>query len=199
MFENAPVNPPDAIFGLNELFKADTNGSKVNLTVGVYKDEDGNVPLMKAVAEAEQKLVQAKNNKSYLPIDGMRDYCDKAGRLVLGPVANSVSWQTSQTPGGTGALRVCAELLQNSVGIDTVWMSNPTWANHPKIFGRAGYTIQKFDYLDQRGVALDFPAMMNSLGDAKSGQAILLHAACHNPTGVDLDDDQWETAARVCG
>ncbi len=191
MFENAPVNPPDAIFGLMELFQADTSDSKVNLTTGVYKDEAGQIPLMKAVADAEKILVQDTSGRSYLPIDGQPDYCNKAGNLVLGPVAESVHWQTSQTPGGTGALRVGAELLKNAVGIDTIWMSNPTWANHPKIFARANYNVQQYDYLDQRGVALDFAAMMGSLANAKSGQAILLHAACHNPTGVDLETDQW--------
>lgn len=191
MFENAPVNPPDAVFGLNGLFKADPNEHKVSLTVGVYRDENGQTPLMKAVGEAEKILAERKGGRSYLPIDGMPDYCDKAGRMVLGPVADSVHWQTSQTPGGTGGLRVGAELLRSSVGIDTIWMSNPTWANHAKIFGRANYTVKQYDYLDERGVALDFTSMMKSLTKAKTGEAILLHAACHNPTGVDLEPDQW--------
>ena len=192
MFESAPILPPDAIFGLNELFRNDTNDAKISLTIGVYKDENGQTPLMGAVADAEQILLDAGANKSYLPIDGMPAYNEKAGRMVLGSVADSIPWATSQTPGGTGALRVTGELLKSAVGVDTIWMSQPTWANHPKIFGRAGFHVKNYAYLDERGVNLDFESLMGSFDEAKAGQAILLHAACHNPTGVDLNVDQWK-------
>jgi len=141
MFESAELNPPDAIFGLTEKFRADSNENKISLTVGVYKDENGKTPLMKAVAEAEDILAQANASKTYLPIDGMPAYNQHVGTLLLGPVSDSVKWKSTQTPGGTGALRVTGELLRLALGIDTVWMSNPTWANHPKIFGNAGINV----------------------------------------------------------
>lgn len=192
MFESAELNPPDAIFGLTEKFRNDPNENKISLTVGVYKDESGSTPLMKAVAEAENMLSQKNASKTYLPIDGMPAYNQHVGTMLLGPVAESVKWKSTQTPGGTGALRVTGELLRTALGIDTVWMSNPTWANHPKIFGNAGVKVCQHDYLGDEGVSLDFDRMMKSIADqTKSGQAILLHGACHNPTGVDPTKEQW--------
>ena len=141
MFESAKLLPPDAIFGLTEKFRSDPNDNKISLTVGVYKDESGNTPLMKAVADAEKILAEKNASKSYLPIDGMPAYNDHIGRMLLGPVADSVKWKSSQTPGGTGALRVTGELIKTAIGIDTIWMSKPTWANHPKIFENAGFTV----------------------------------------------------------
>lgn len=192
MFESAELNPPDAVFGLTETFRNDPNENKISLTVGVYKDESGNTPLMKAVAEAEDILAQANANKAYLPIDGMPAYNQHVGKMLLGPVADSVTWKSTQTPGGTGALRVAGELLKRTLGIDTVWMSDPTWANHPKIFGNAGLNVCHHDYLGEEGVSLDFDAMMKSIADQTNpGQAIVLHGACHNPTGVDPTEEQW--------
>ena len=198
MFESAELNPPDAVFGLTKTFRDDPNENKISLTVGVYKDESGKTPLMKAVAEAEDILAQANASKGYLPIDGMPEYNQHVGKMLLGPVADSVIWKSSQTPGGTGALRVAGELLKRSVGIDTVWMSSPTWANHPKIFGNAGMNVCQYDYLCDAGVSLNFDAMMKSIADqAKSGQAILLHGACHNPTGVDPTKEQWSELLKL--
>ena len=198
MFESAELNPPDAVFGLTKTFRDDPNENKISLTVGVYKDESGKTPLMKAVAEAEDILAQANASKGYLPIDGMPEYNQHVGKMLLGPVADSVIWKSSQTPGGTGALRVAGELLKRSVGIDTVWMSSPTWANHPKIFGNAGMNVCQYDYLCDAGVSLDFDAMMKSIADqTKSGQAILLHGACHNPTGVDPTKEQWSELLKL--
>ncbi|QEG21736.1 amino acid aminotransferase [Mariniblastus fucicola] len=192
MFESAELHPPDAIFGLTEKFRNDPNENKISLTVGVYKDESGKTPLMQAVADAENMLAQAHASRTYLPIDGMPAYNAHVGKLLLGPVAESVKWKSTQTPGGTGALRVTGELLRTALGIDTIWISNPTWANHPKIFGNAGIQVQQHDYLGEDGVSLDFDAMMKSIADStRSGQAILLHGACHNPTGVDPTKEQW--------
>ncbi len=192
MFESAKLDPPDAIFGIVEKFRKDPSEKKINLTVGVYKDENGNTPLMKAVADAEKILLEAKASKAYLPIDGMPGYNQHVGNMLLGPVADSATWKSTQTPGGTGALRVAGELLKTALGIDTIWMSDPTWANHPKIFNNAGLNVSQHAYLNEEGVALDFDAMMKSIADeTKSGQAILLHGACHNPTGVDPTNEQW--------
>lgn len=193
MFESAEHLPPDAIFGLTETFRNDPNPNKISLTVGVYKDEQGNTPLMKAVADAEKLLAEKKASKAYLPIDGMPAYNGHIGKLLLGPASDSVNWKSTQTPGGTGALRITGELLRIALGIDTVWMSKPTWANHPKIFGNAGLKVGYYDYLSPKGVSLDFEAMKKSIAnETSSGQAILLHGACHNPTGVDPSNDQWK-------
>ena len=192
MFESADLLPPDAIFGLTEKFRNDPSENKISLTIGVYKDENGNTPLMQAVASAERILAEKHASKSYLPIDGMPDYNQHIGNLLLGPVAESLIWKSTQTPGGTGAHRVSGELLKTALGIDTVWMSKPTWANHPKIFENAGYNVRQYEYLSSEGVSLDFEAMKKSIeSDTKAGDAILLHGACHNPTGVDPTKEQW--------
>ena len=131
MFESAELNPPDAIFGLNEKFRSDPNENKINLSVGVYKDENGNTPLMKAVAEAEDIIAAANSSKSYLPIDGMPAYNQHVGNVLLGPVADSLKWKSTQTPGGTGALRVTGELLKTAIGIDTIWTVSYTHLTLP--------------------------------------------------------------------
>ena len=198
MFEAAPLNPPDAIFGLNEQFKKDTNPEKINLTVGVYKNEAGDTPVLSCVREAEKILLDSGATKSYLPIDGLGSYNQAIGKLVLGEaLAESANWATAQTPGGTGALRVSGELLRTALGVDTIWMSDPSWANHPKIYTQAGLKVERHKYLNEQGVALDFSILKDSLSDAKSGQAILLHTVCHNPTGVDLSVEQWKELCQL--
>lgn len=192
MFESVSVNPPDAIFGLNELFKNDSNPGKINLTVGVYKDAGGQTPIMKAVKQAERILLDNSTTKSYLPIDGAPAYRTAVAELILGEaLSGSVSASTAQTPGGTVALRVAGELVRSVLGVKTIWMSNPTWANHPKIFGQAGLEVKQYDYLDESGTGLDFEKVKASFAGATSGDAVLLHTVCHNPTGVDLELDQW--------
>jgi aspartate/tyrosine/aromatic aminotransferase len=198
MFESVEPSPPDAIFGLNEKFKNDPNENKISLTIGVYKDENGKTPLMKAVAEAEKILADSGASKAYLPIDGMPAYNEHIGKMVLGSVADSVNWKSTQTPGGTGAVRVAGELMRIALGVDTIWLSNPTWANHPKIFNNAGINVSQHDYLGEDGVSLDFEAAKNSIeNETKAGQAILLHGCCHNPTGVDPTQEQWRELLQI--
>jgi aspartate/tyrosine/aromatic aminotransferase len=194
MFESAPLNPPDAIFGLIEQFKKDPNPNKINLSVGVYQDESGQTPVMKCVRMAEQKLLDAAGTKSYLPIDGLPEYRAAIGRLILGDDLfdrDSVYNSSAQTPGGTVSLRVAGELLKRVFKVDTVWMSNPTWANHPKIYQAAGLNVEKYEYLDANGTGLDFDRLMESLKQAQPNQAVLVHTVCHNPTGVDPSEAQW--------
>lgn len=199
MFKTAPLNPPDSIFGLIEQFKKDTNPSKINLSVGVYQDESGTTPVMKCVRLAEQKLLDAAGTKSYLPIDGKPSYNSAIGKLILGELADKsdVHSVSAQTPGGTVSLRVAGELLRRVFNVDTIWMSNPTWANHPKIYGAAGLKVEKYDYLDQQGTRLDFDSMVGTLSNAEPNQAVLLHTVCHNPTGVDPTPEQWEQLCSV--
>ena len=195
MFENAPLNPPDAIFGLIEKFKKDSNPNKINLSVGVYQDESGKTPVMNAVYEAEKKLLASRGTKSYLPIDGSPSYRDAIGRLILGDElfdGGSVHSCTAQTPGGTVSLRLSGEVLKRVFNVSAIWMSNPTWANHTKIFATAGLDVKKYDYLDDSGTGIGFDKVLASLQSANAGEAILLHAVCHNPTGVDPTPDQWK-------
>ena len=191
MFETAPLNPPDAIFGLMEEFKKDSNPDKINLTVGVYRDEAGTTPVMKAVRQAEQILLDAAGSKGYLPIDGATDYNAAVGKLILGENSNA-QIATAQTPGGTVSLRLAGELVKRVFNVDTIWMSNPTWANHPQIYTAAGLNLKKYEYLDDAGTGLGFEKVLSSLAEAKAGEAILLHTVCHNPTGVDPTPDQWK-------
>ena len=191
MFETAPLNPPDAIFGLMEEFKKDSNPDKINLTVGVYRDEAGTTPVMKAVRQAEQILLDAAGSKGYLPIDGATDYNAAVGKLILGESPNA-QIATAQTPGGTVSLRLAGELVKRVFNVDTIWMSNPTWANHPQIYTAAGLNLKKYEYLDDAGTGLGFEKVLSSLAEAKAGEAILLHTVCHNPTGVDPTPDQWK-------
>ena len=191
MFETAPLNPPDAIFGLMEEFKKDSNPDKINLTVGVYRDEAGTTPVMKAVRQAEQILLDAAGSKGYLPIDGATDYNAAVGKLILGENSNA-QITTAQTPGGTVSLRLAGELVKRVFNVDTIWMSNPTWANHPQIYTAAGLNLKKYEYLDDAGTGLGFEKVLSSLAEAKAGEAILLHTVCHNPTGVDPTPDQWK-------
>ncbi len=195
MFENAPLNPPDAIFGLIEKFKKDTNPNKINLSVGVYQDESGKTPVMNTVYEAEKKLLASRGTKSYLPIDGSPSYRGAIGRLILGDElleGGSVYSCTAQTPGGTVSLRLSGEILKRVFNVSAIWMSNPTWANHAKIFATAGLEVKKYDYLDDSGTGIGFDKVLASLQSATAGEAILLHAVCHNPTGVDPTSDQWK-------
>ena len=199
MFKTAPLNPPDSIFGLIEQFKKDTNPNKVNLSVGVYQDESGATPVMKCVRLAEQKMLEAAGTKSYLPIDGRPNYNRAIGKLILGELYDKPDFHavSAQTPGGTVSLRIAGELLRRVFNVDTIWMSNPTWANHPKIYAAAGLNVKKYDYLDEQGTRLDFDSMVSTLSQAEPNQAVLLHTVCHNPTGVDPSPEQWEQLCSV--
>lgn len=195
MFETVPTQPPDSIFGLTEAFKADPREEKVNLSVGVYQDENGVTPIMKCVHEAETQLLKECQSKSYLPIDGLPGYCQQIANLILGDELfgrNDVCYATAQTPGGTAALRVAAELMKRVFEVPAIWISNPTWANHRQIFSSVGLNILEYDYLDVQGTGLNFSGMMDSLKDIEKGSGILLHTVCHNPSGVDLGLEDWQ-------
>ena len=194
LFDSAPLSPPDSIFGLLEQFKQDSRSDKVNLSVGVYQDESGQTPVLKCVRAAERIMLDAAGSKNYLPIDGSPAFNRAVGKLVLGAAVASntnLHWATAQTPGGTVSLRIAGELLRRVFNVDTIWISNPTWANHPQIFHAAGMTIQRYEYLNANNTGLDFGRLIDSLAQAKYGQAILLHTVCHNPTGVDPTPEQW--------
>lgn len=200
MFERFTPAPPDAILGLTEAFKKDPNPRKINLGVGVYKDEAGNTPVLRSVRKAEERILQAEKTKTYLPIEGSPAYTAATQTLLFGAeheVVQSQRAATAQAPGGTGALRVAADLIHKLMPGTRVWLSNPTWPNHPGIFQAAGLPIGTYPYFDAATNGVAFDAMLGALAEIPSGDAVLLHVCCHNPTGVDLTREQWRAVADV--
>jgi aspartate/tyrosine/aromatic aminotransferase len=200
MFSGLPLAPPDAILGLTEAFKLDKHPNKINLGAGVYKDEQGNTPILACVKEAERRLLASEKSKGYLLIEGHPEYAARVQQLLFDAgheIYASKRAVTVQTPGGTGSLRVAADFLKKHFHAARVWVSNPTWANHPAIFKAAGQAVEVYPYLDKTGRALDFPPMLAALQQIPSGDILLLHACCHNPTGVDLSLEQWRQIASV--
>ena len=200
MFDTLTLAPPDSILGLTEAFQKDPNPKKINLSVGVYKDEQGQTPILTCVKEAERRLLASEQNKGYLPIEGHRDYDARVQELLLGPqheITTSGRAITAQTPGGTGSLRVAADFLKKHFPTAKLWHSKPTWANHGAIFTASGMKIEAYAYLDETGRRLDFEAMLSTLRGIKAGDIVLLHACCHNPTGIDPTREQWKQITDV--
>lgn len=198
MFETIQSAPPDAILGLSTAFKADPNPDKVNLTVGVYQDAQGNTPVLDCVKRAEERLLDAETSKTYLPIDGIAEFCRSTQSLYFGDDHDVIAEQrvvTVQTPGGTGALRVGADFLKTNVGTERIWCSAPTWPNHPKVFQAAGLSVQTYPYYDASRHGVDLDAMKNAIQAIPGGDVICLHACCHNPTGADPTADEWRLIA----
>ncbi len=185
---------PDPILGLSEAFRADTRPHKVNLSVGVYVDESGVTPVIPSVLEAERQLLQKAGSKGYLPIDGRPAYKAGVRDLIFGTeheIVTSGRSVTAQTPGGTGALRVAADFLLQTGSAKTIWLSDPTWPNHPQLFGLAGFALKTYPYLDESGRRIDATKMLAALRTAAPGDVVLLHGSCHNPSGVDPDQETW--------
>ena len=198
MFESIQAAPPDAILGLNEVFRNDPRPGKINLTVGVYKDESGLTPILDCVKEAERRLVAKETSKGYLPIDGDPDYCRLTAELNFGAgheVLESGRAATAQAPGGTGALRVAGDFLTSTGAARTIWCSVPTWPNHPKVFEASGLQVKNYAYFDadRHGVKLD--GMLAAIREMPAGDVICLHACCHNPTGADPSPADWKLIA----
>ena len=186
--------PPDPILGLTETFRNDTREGKINLSSGVFVDETGKTPVLGTVIEAERRLAAAAGTKLYRPIDGEVAYRDLVRNLVLGADHEAVASGralATQTPGGTGGLRVAADLLRQTGAGETLWMSEPTWPNHPQLFAAAGFRIRTYPYTDATGRRIDEAAMLAALGQTSPGDIVLLHGACHNPTGVDPSPGLW--------
>lgn len=200
MWKNIDQAPADAIFGLTEAFKNDQNPNKVNLGAGVYKDDNGNTPILKSVKEAERILLEKESTKSYLPISGDPSYSENVQKLLFGAtgeVYTSGRAATVHAPGGTGALRIGADLLKTFHPQAKVWVSSPTWANHKGIFGSVGFEIKDYPYYDAAGKCIDFDNLLACLKEIPAGDIVLLHACCHNPSGVDLSDAQWQQVVEV--
>lgn len=200
MWEAIESAPADAILGLTEAFKKDSSPNKVNLGVGVYKDDQGVTPILQCVKTAEKALAETQTSKGYLPISGDPSYAANVQKLLFGAgseVIASGRAVTIQTPGGTGALRVGGDLLKKFNPDAKLWVSTPTWANHKGIFGAAGFEINDYPYYNPETRDVDFNAMLSALENVPAGDVVLMHVCCHNPTGVDLSVEQWEQVVSV--
>ena len=199
-FEKIVAAPADPILGLTEEFKNDPRTDKINLGVGIYKTNDGVTPILKCVKKAEEIIFKEETTKSYLPIVGTPEYGKLVRELVFGKdseVIASDRARTTQAPGGTGALRIGADFLKQQSVTAKIWISDPTWANHFQVFGKAGLETAKYRYYDKNTRALDFEGMKEDLKNAKAGDAVLIHACCHNPSGMDPNAAQWEELAKL--
>ena len=186
--------PRDPIMGVTEAFNADPNPRKVNLGVGVYCDDTGKVPLLECVKHAEREMTDKASPRSYLPIDGIAAYDREVRALLFGVDADVISAGravTVQALGGTGALKVGADFLRRFAPAAQVWISDPSWENHRALFEGAGFTVNAYPYYDAPTRGLDFAGMRTALETLPAGSIVLLHACCHNPTGVDPTAAQW--------
>ncbi|MDO8273224.1 MAG: amino acid aminotransferase [Gammaproteobacteria bacterium] len=194
MFQQLTPLPADPILGLMAAFRADTNPRKIDLGVGVYKDELGNTPVMRAVKEAERRLLASQMTKTYVGPAGAVGYNELVAQLILGKelaAATQTRRCTFQTPGGCGGLRLAAEFIDKSKPGARIFVSDPTWANHIPLLGEAGLKIETYPYYDYATHSIRFEDMMQTLQQAKVGDLVLLHGCCHNPCGADLNQDQW--------
>ena len=193
-FATVQMAPKDPILGVTETFNADKNANKVNLGVGIYYDEHSKVPLLDCVRQAELQLAEKSTPRSYLPIDGLPAY-DRAVRdLVFGAGSPAVAENrviTLQALGGTGALKIGADFLRRLLPQSQVWISDPSWENHRGLFENAGFTVNTYPYYDAASHGLNFSGMLKALNNLPTGSIVVLHACCHNPTGVDLSPEQW--------
>ena len=194
MLEHLDRLPPDPILGLMAAFRADSDPRKVDLGVGVYRDDAGETPVMRAVRQAEQELLASQTTKTYVSAVGNAGFNTAMERLVMGEghaALASGRLRTIQAPGGCGALRLGAELIRASASDSVVHVSTPTWANHVPLLSNCGLKLERYPYFDPATGAVGFEAMAAALDRLPPRSVVLLHASCHNPTGADLEDDQW--------
>ncbi|MCO4823485.1 aspartate/tyrosine/aromatic aminotransferase [Amylibacter sp.] len=195
MLENLTQQPPDKIIMLSGMFRADERTDKIDLGVGVYKDANGNTPIMRAVKKAEQLLWNEETTKSYTALVGDGAFHKVMADLVLGDSVAADRLAFAHAPGGTGAIRQILELIKVASPDATIWMSNPTWPNHPAMVKGVGIPMQTYTYLDMETRTVDFDGMMGDLANVKSGDVVILHGCCHNPTGANLNQTQWGDVA----
>ncbi|HEY9530589.1 MAG TPA: amino acid aminotransferase [Burkholderiales bacterium] len=186
---SVPMAPSDPILGVTEAFVADQNPKKVNLGVGVYYDDNGKIPLLECVRHAESERLKTVPHRGYLPIDGLPAYDRSVQELVFGSQQSNVV--TVQALGGTGGLKIGADFLRQLNPSAQVWISEPSWENHRQLFEAAGFKVSSYPYYDARTHGLDFQGMQRALNELPAGAIVVLHACCHNPTGVDLTNEQW--------
>ncbi|QJR79406.1 aspartate/tyrosine/aromatic aminotransferase [Alteromonas pelagimontana] len=200
MFEVLPQLAPDPILGLSVAYREDSNPDKIDLGVGVYKDEKGNTPILNSVAKAQRILLDRETSKTYITPQGNQGYIDGMLSLLLGEqsrvlMANRVA--AVQAPGGCGALRILSELLVRCSAKTKVWVSDPTWANHIPLIGSSGLQLETYPYFNKAATGINFDAMLETLKKTEKGDVVLLHGCCHNPTGADLTNAQWDAVLEV--
>jgi len=201
IFKDVELAPRDPIIGLTEAFVADSRANKVNLGVGVYCDDNGKVPLLRAVREAERARVEAGLPRGYLPIEGLAAYDAAVQKILFGadsPLIAAGRLVTAQALGGTGALKIGADLLKRIRPDAQVLISDPSWENHRALFEGAGFKVSTYPYYDAASRGLNFAGMCAALRAAPAGTIVALHACCHNPTGVDMNLEQWREVAKIC-
>ncbi|ERH73289.1 amino acid aminotransferase [Serratia marcescens] len=200
MFEKITAAPADPILGLTDIFRADARPNKINLGIGVYKDETGKTPVLTSVKKAEQYLLENETTKNYLGIEGIPAFASCTQELLFGkesPIVTDRRARTAQTPGGTGGLRVAADFIANQTSAKRIWISNPSWPNHKNVFSAVGLEVLEYAYYDAANHALDFDGLLNSLKQAQAGDVVLFHGCCHNPTGIDPTAEQWAQLAEL--
>lgn len=198
MFESLPAPKPDAILQLMALYRQDDRANKVDLGVGIYKDAQGKTPVLAAVKQAEKLLLESQDTKAYVGPIGSRPFCDAMLQQVFGANAQNDRLRCAQSTGGTGALRILADLIKATRPNAAIWISDPTWPNHIPVFKAAGIEMHSYPYYDAEKCEVSFDAMMATLNTANEGDILLLHGCCHNPTGADLNIDQWQQIADLC-
>ena len=200
MFENLEELHPDPILGLMVAHRNDANLKKIDLGVGVYRDESGATPIMKSVLEAQKIRHETEQTKSYIGPPGTPEFNTLTRKLMFGndnQAEKNNRIAGVQTPGGCGALRVAAELIKRARPKTTIWVSDPTWANHQPLLGNAGLNLKEYAYYEKSSRSLNTEGLLESLSNVPAGDAVLIHGCCHNPSGVDLEPQHWEAIANL--
>ncbi len=199
MLSELQQRPADPILGLSVKFKADDNPNKIDLGPGIFKDENGDTPILACVKAAEKHRLDSETSKTYISSAGSALFNQKITELNLGEhkVIEQNRIRTVSTPGGTGALRIAGGLINAAQAGATIWVSNPTWANHQGVFSAAGLNVKTYPYYDYDNKCLDFEGMLAALKQVSKHDAVLLHACCHNPSGMDLNAQQWQQVAEL--
>lgn len=200
MFENLVAAPQDPILGLIELYRNDPRTNKIDLGIGVYKDENGETPVLNSVKKTEQYLLEHETSKNYLSIEGLPLFTSCTQELLFGAGSSIIAEKrarTAQTPGGSGALRIAADFMAKHLNVKRVWISNPSWPNHHNIFKAAGLETAEYIYYNANEHNLDFDGMLASLAKVQPGEVVVLHGCCHNPTGIDPTLEQWQQLAKL--
>jgi aspartate aminotransferase len=197
MFQSIPTAKDDSILSLVAEFKNDTHESKMDLGIGVYKNDQGITPVMKAVALAEQKLVDMNTTKSYQGLTGDELFNESVTNLVLNGTSAIERSATLQTPGASGALRIIADLIAATLPDATVWISNPSYINHRPIMETAGLKVREYPYLNTQTKAVNEDAMLAQIAQLGPNDVVLLHGCCHNPSGADMSFSAWQKIAEL--
>jgi aspartate aminotransferase len=201
VFETLKPLPPDAILGIMTLFRADQHKGKIDLSVGVYQDEKGHTAVLESVKRAERAILEKQDSKTYVAIAGNAVFNKGVEELIYGPdhpALKAGRVATVQTPGGSGALSVAGHLLARAKPNARVYLSDPSWPNHLPLLKTAGLTLENYPYYDYRNHRIDFEAMMAKLDAANAGDLVLIHGCCHNPSGADLSQEQWQALTALC-